>query len=191
MSNKYPNVMLDIETMGNKPTSAIIEIGACVFDSKRGITKKFDSMISLETCIDAGLTMDASTVLWWMKQKWDARKRYVGNEMAPPIEIVLHRFREWMPEKALVWGNGSDFDNVILTNAYRAIGQVRPWPDYHDRCFRTLKNLYPRVKPPKREGVHHSALDDAIHQAKWFMKIFGKEITNELSEESPSITSML
>ena len=168
---RKPNIMLDLETMGTAPGSAIIEIGACEFSSKHGITREFSEMISLEDCIQQGFAVDGSTVMWWMKQKWEARKRYLGNDSAQPILTALNRFREWLPENAIVWGNGSDFDNVILTEAYRKFGQKQPWPDFHNRCFRTLKEFHRHIKPPKREGTHHAALDDAKHQALWAIKI--------------------
>lgn len=166
-----PNIMIDLETMGKTPGSAIIEIGACEFSSQHGITREFSEMISLEDCINQGFTVDGSTVMWWMRQKWEARKRYVSNDTAQPILTALNRLREWIPEKAVVWGNGSDFDNVILIEAYRKFGQKQPWPDFSNRCFRTLKTLYPYVKAPARQGTHHAALDDAKHQALWAIKI--------------------
>jgi inhibitor of KinA sporulation pathway (predicted exonuclease) len=39
-----------------------------------------------------------------------------------------------------------------------------PWKFYNDRCYRTLKAMYPHIKMPKRTGTHHNALDDAISQ---------------------------
>lgn len=168
------NVMLDIETMGKGYDSAITEIGACVFSSKEGILDEFSSMISLQSCLDVGLTVSADTIFWWTRQKWEARKRFIKNDKEPDLITVLHRFSMWVPKGALVWGNGSDFDNVILTNAYRTLGIDRPWPDFNDRCFRTVKKLFKNIKEPERKGTHHAALDDAKHQALWLIKI-GKE----------------
>lgn len=69
-----------------------------------------------------------------------------------------------------VWGNGADFDPVLLSSAYRAIGRPPPHKFYNVHCFRTLKNLFP-VEKPARDGTHHNALDDAIHQVKHLHKI--------------------
>lgn len=69
-----------------------------------------------------------------------------------------------MPKGVRVWGNGSDFDNVILRNAYAAIGSTYPWRYNDNMCYRTIKNLAPDVKMA-RQGVHHNALDDARSQA--------------------------
>lgn len=168
-----PNIMLDLETMGRDPGCAIIEIGACEFSSQHGITREFSVMISLEDCINQGFTVDGSTTMWWMRQKWEARKRFLHNDVqGVSIHLALGMLREWMPENAVVWGNGSDFDNVTLIAAYRKFGEKQPWPDFHNRCFRTLKDFHRQVKPPKREGTHHAALDDAKYQAQYAIKIF-------------------
>ncbi len=68
------NIMLDLETMGNTPTSAIIAIGAVRFDKK--IKGKFYGVIDLESCLEDGLTVDASTIMWWMQQSDAARKAF-------------------------------------------------------------------------------------------------------------------
>jgi len=170
------NVMLDLETMGKGPTSAITEIGACVFSSKEGIVSEFSTMVNLQSCIDVGLTLDASTIIWWMNQKWEARKRFGQDSKAPVLSKALLDFTQWIPKVASVWGNGSDFDNVILSNAYKVSGLKRPWPDFNDRCFRTMKKTFGSVQEPVREGTHHSALDDAKHQALWLLKIYKEKL---------------
>lgn len=74
------------------------------------------------------------------------------------------QFKAFVPDGALVWGNGADFDNPILATAYGALNQVQPWKPYNGHCYRTLKSL---VKGPKieRTGTHHNAVDDARSQA--------------------------
>lgn len=167
------NVMLDLETMGNTSNAAIIEIGACVFSSKHGLGSEFSVEIDLQSSMDAGLTVDASTIMWWMMQKWDARKRFKGNSKAAPLSKALEEFRKWIPSGSTVWGCGSDFDNVILENAYLCFGEKAPWDTrYQNRCFRTLKNIFKDVEKPERQGVHHSAIDDAKYQAEWALKIY-------------------
>lgn len=167
------NVMLDLETMGNTSNAAIIEIGACVFSSKHGLGSEFSVEIDLQSSMDAGLTVDASTIMWWMMQKWEARGRFKGNSKAATLEYALEEFRKWIPKGSTVWGNGSDFDNVILENAYVAIGEKAPWDTArNNRCFRTMKNIFREVKKPENIGVAHSALDDAKLQAEWILKIY-------------------
>ena len=62
------DLMLDIETMGNRSTSAIIQIGACYFDRVTGeIGETFLENILLKSSVeDWGLTVDSLTIQWWM-----------------------------------------------------------------------------------------------------------------------------
>ncbi|MCP3966933.1 MAG: 3'-5' exoribonuclease [Lentisphaerae bacterium] len=160
------NVMIDLETMGNNSKSAIISIGAVRFDNLE-LGQEFYTNVNLQSCIDAGLTMDASTIMWWMKQSDEARKAFnSGVNLAD----ALRDFTKWLGPGGEVWGNGVDFDNVILASAYDAANQPLPWRYWNNRCYRTFKGLCPSIKVP-RGGIHHNALDDAKTQAEHLMKI--------------------
>jgi DNA polymerase III epsilon subunit-like protein len=66
---KYNHVMVDIETMGNESYSSIVSIGALEFDLETGETgREFYVNVDLQSCIDVGLILNASTVMWWMSQ---------------------------------------------------------------------------------------------------------------------------
>ena len=177
------NVMLDLETMDNTSNSAIVSIGACVFSSANGITSKFGVDVDLQSAIDYGGTVGGSTVLWWLSQKWEARKK-LTQAKALSLPDALTEFSNWIPKGAIVWGNGSDFDNVILKNAYRLVDMPVPWPKFNDRCFRTMKAIFRDVEKPKREGIAHSALDDAVFQATWILKIFEEKFKKEKPNEN-------
>ena len=157
-------VMVDLETLGNNSTAVIIAIGAVEFDPKSGeLGREFYRVVDGQSCVDAGLKMDVSTVMWWMQQDIAARAAFQTKGV--PIVAALGDLAEWLPEEACMWGNGATFDNVILSNAYRAVSLKQPWPFWGDRCYRTLKNLRPDVKFV-REGTYHNALDDAKSQAR-------------------------
>jgi hypothetical protein len=68
------------------------------------------------------------------------------------------------------WGNGADFDLVILRSAFEAVDLDPPYAFHRVRCFRTVKSLF-KVKKPERIGVHHNALDDALHQIRHLQEI--------------------
>ena len=163
------NVMLDLETMGNSARAAIIAIGAVKFD-KSGLGSEFYEVVDLQSSVNLGLTMDTSTVLWWMKQGDTARAAFDRKGM--PITIALKAFSDWMETDQPVWGNGASFDNVILSTAYRLAGMDQPWKFWNDRCYRTLKSLKPGIKM-QRTGTYHNALDDAKSQAEHLMDILG------------------
>ncbi len=160
------NVMVDLETMGNGSRSAIIAIGAVRFGMT--VQDSFYTNVSLESCMGAGLELNADTVTWWMRQSDEARKALLYNPV--PLVDALKRFSMWVGKYPKIWGCGATFDNVILSNAYEAVGVKRPWGYVSDMCYRTIKNLYPEVKL-LREGTYHKADDDAKCQAEHLIKI--------------------
>lgn len=161
------NVMLDLETMGTGPNAAIVAIGAvefCLHSFELG--KEFYAPIDLKTSVKSGGVIDPSTVLWWMKQSEQARNLFKGTGF--DLYSTLASFSSWIEETCgpdvRVWGNGAAFDNVVLGSAYDREGIERPWKFWNDRCYRTVKSMFPHVEM-KRTGTHHNALDDAKSQA--------------------------
>lgn len=170
MSNYH--VMLDLETMDHRPTSAIASIGAVIFDQKR-IHRSYYKIIDLQSCFDIGLTVKASTIYWWLTRSQDARYELAkGSKL--PIQDVLKSLANFVVQAGSpkIWGLGAAFDNVILSNAYDKAGLDRPWKFSDDRCFRTVRTQYSNTPPDKFEGVYHQAIDDAMNQAKHLMKIW-------------------
>lgn len=164
------NVMIDLETFSTRSNAAIVSIGAVKFEGDK-ILDKFYCTIDAATCKAAGLHIDKETLAWWAKQSKEARDALLVNPL--PLDQALNKFTAWYGTKSLpTWGNGAGFDNVILENAYFAIGQKRPWLPWDDRCYRTMKNLVD-IPIEKREGTYHNALDDALTQTLHLIKILG------------------
>lgn len=178
MTSKH--VMLDIETMGNSTNAAIMSVGACYFDPSTGeIGDTFHQEVNLETSVKAGMVMDVSTVMWWMKQSDEARSKFYDNDKAASLSSCLCALRSFICKDCQVWGNGIAFDNIILRNAYETDLTDTPWPFWNDRDVRTMVELGLVMGiDPKRdmpfEGVKHEALADAIHQAKYVSVIWQK-----------------
>lgn len=171
------DVMLDLETMGNNSNSAIVSIGAVEFDAReRVLGRHFYMVVDLASAVTAGGVMDASTVLWWLQQSESARKELApGN--ASTIGLVLPAFYDWF--KAVggkyLWGNGADFDCVILRNAYKNSNLEPPWDFRDSRCFRTVKAEHPVIDTSKWQSDHHNALSDAEWQAKYLIELHRQE----------------
>jgi hypothetical protein len=169
------DIMLDIETLGTKPGSIILSIGAVRFDVK-GVHDTFYHKIHPATAEEVGLQMDAATVVWWMAQSEEARKEAFSGCFA--LVDMLIEFNAWVTRScsqakgpARMWGNGAAFDNVLLRAAYEACHLEGPWQHWNDRCYRTVKNLFPQVPKPAPQGVRHHALDDAKNQARHMIEI--------------------
>lgn len=171
------HLMLDLETMDNKPTAAITSIGAVFFDPENGeMGEQFYQRVSLASSVDYDCTMGADTVLWWLRQPSEARSEMLNDDCLD-LSLSLANLEAFVaehsdPSKVQVWGNGAAFDNVILRNAAGKCGFIEPlWFFWNDRDVRTIvelsKNLGLNVHNIIQfEGVKHHALYDAIHQAK-------------------------
>lgn len=162
-------IMVDLETMSTKSNAAIISIGAVKFDTR--IKSEFYEVVALQSSINVGLSVEARTILWWMEQDDESR-----NEFHKGVHLshALYKFSAWVGNgDKNIWGNGASFDNVILRNAYDACGLTTPWKFYEDRCYRTIKNLFPEITCD-RIGTHHNALDDARTQALHLIKMRSK-----------------
>ena len=169
------HVMLDIETLGTLPYSTIIAIGACAFNPyatevKEIVTDRFDVAISP---VNAGLRVDAETLLWWMDAERDAARTAWLKMPKVALREALDGFADWLNSLhqgelgngIRMWGNGAGFDNVLLRQAYEVTGREPPWSFRHDRCFRTLRSML-TFEEGQYLGTQHTALADAENQAR-------------------------
>ena len=164
------HVMLDLETMSSNSNASIASIGACKFSVEKGIEDTFYINVKLSSCIASGLHVDGNTIMWWMQQSDAARNALNPDQF--DLTYALDAFTSWFNGSTYLWGNGAPFDNVVLSNAYKAVGFEQPWSFRNDSCYRTIKNMVPAVLLPERKGTHHNALDDAVYQAEHLIKIF-------------------
>jgi exodeoxyribonuclease VIII len=164
------HIMIDLETMGTRPSAPIVSIGAVAFDAA-GVHRVFHHPVKLDTAVAAGGIIDADTVMWWMAQSDEARAA-LTTDTALALDFVLGEFAVWIAEHDVegVWGNGASFDNVLLAESYKRLDMQTPWPFWKDKCYRTAKGMYPEVKMV-RSGTHHNALDDARSQAQHLIAI--------------------
>lgn len=161
-------IMVDIETMGIRPSSAILSIGAVEFDEVK-IISTFSARIDLQSCLDVGLTVDASTIHWWMGQSDDARKALLNVRPKPLAEALSAFSAAFLWKKKPVWCNGLSFDLPILENAYHAVNKHVPWEYFNGRDYRTVKNLFPKALVQEFEvepAIAHDALSDATAQTQ-------------------------
>ncbi len=169
--------MVELETLGTDPKSVILSIGAVTFDpenAKEDFSNTFYVNVDPESCQKLGLVINASTVMWWLKQSKEAQDTLVKKAFIS-LPNALQEFSNWYSKfGGNLYGNGAAFDNVILANAYSACDLARPWSYSGDRCYRTIKANYPKIKADIFEGTKHDALSDAVHQAKHLYKIAQK-----------------
>lgn len=169
------HIMLDLETLGTRPGSVILTIGAVAFSVEAGITGTFYASISREDSEAHGFKVCPNTEAWWLDQGQQAIDAAFSG--TTKLTDALEGFRGWVASLGVsewrdvnVWGNGSDFDNALLAEAYAVTNIVAPWSFVGNRCYRTIKNLFPGITVPS-VGVQHNALDDATYQANHLIAI--------------------
>lgn len=178
----FDHVMLDLETMGNKSNAALISLGAVEFNLDTGETgREFYNRIDLQSCLDVGLVVNASTVYWWLTQNRQAQEEVAkgGDELT----AVLVNFHGWLWQcikGVKLWGNGARFDIGILEDAYVAIGyKIMPWGFRDERDLRTLAAFAPEIKARfaterKSKMVEHHPIDDCKMQIAYASEIWKK-----------------
>jgi len=174
------DLMIDLETMGNKSYAAIIQIGACFFDQMTGeIGRKYSINIDLQSALDRGLRVNGDTIYWWLQQSEDARKSILpmvnGEIVSHDIVVALSTFMAFVTAEKTddfvgaerVWSH-SGFDYNLLQDAFEVC--KLPWP-FHYRAPKDIRTLTYCAdidpKSYKSDGLEHNALDDAIFQVRY------------------------
>lgn len=157
--------MIDIETLGLKPGSVILSIGAVAFDAVTGeLGPEFYGKLDLATSMAMGMTVDPGTIAWWMKQSDEARAAAFDYAAHPltAVEGLTEFIGMQAPER--VWAKPPSFDLVLLEALFAACHCMIPWHYRSPRDCRTLFDLA-NIEQPK-VGTAHDALDDARSQAR-------------------------
>ncbi|EPF4558026.1 3'-5' exoribonuclease domain-containing protein [Escherichia coli] len=184
-SRLWHHLMIDLETMGKNPDAPINALAGKFFDPATGeMGPEFSKTIDLET---AGGVIDRDTIKWWLKQSREAQSAILTDEI--PLDDALLQLREFIDENSgeffvQVWGNGSNFDNVILRRSYERQEIPCPWRYTNDRDVRTIVALGLVMDFDARsvitfEGERHNALHDARYQAKYVSAIWQKLFPNQ------------
>lgn len=157
------HTMFDLETLGTRAGCVIASIGAVEFDPQAGtLGRNYYGLINMQSCMDARLRVDASTVQWWLKQSEAARKELCQEGF--PLKTVLTTFGQWLDPESMLWSHGCSFDVPILETAYHAVKVPVPWKFWNIRDSRTLFDVL-GVTVDRSRGTHHNALDDSKAQA--------------------------
>lgn len=169
------HVMIDLETWGTRPGSALRSIGAVTFSPYGGNhpEQTFYSNIDRASCEAAGLTIDPETERWWSGQSFEAQNRLVEN--CRPLRDVVHDFALWWARivGTYVWSNGANFDEVLWREAASRVDHSVPWKYWNVRDTRTCWHLARlNQKSMKFDGIQHDAIADARHQAKCVIQAY-------------------
>lgn len=194
------HIMVDLETLGLRPFPVILSIGAVRFDpyasevpspldaNERAAEHGFYQVITMESCLELGATIDDNTFRWWMEPEQAIARRYsmwMHESPQKPVHLrfALEMFSAWVALEAMpdayrdehsgeyIWSHGILPDLGWLGAAYNATG--KKWP-FHFRNARDTRTLYDLADPwGKDDGlefphapVKHHPTCDAWAQAR-------------------------
>lgn len=168
------SIMIDLETLDSVASAVIVSIGLVAFD-KTGIKETLYLTPSIQEQLSLGRTVKEDTLLWWMGQ--DDTARAVFQEPRISFEGTMKGVKFFIDSypNCMVWGNGANFDPVILENALHSAKFAIPWKYWNVRCLRTFCDENEFRLPKKVSGTKHNALDDAKHQAEFMIKVWDKK----------------
>lgn len=185
--NNAKNIMLDLETMGKRTKPALTEIAAVAYDMEGNTYDEFYRAVSLQSSIDAGLTVDGSTVEFWMGVDADAKASWFeAQSQAVDLFDAMYDFDTFIRQISdngetdiVLWGNGTMADNRWIFSAGEAVGvlldeddneTIKHWQHGDVRNFMSVCELM-TGKNPKKEtefiGVPHNPIDDCKHQIRY------------------------
>ena len=173
--------MIDIETMGNISYSSILSIAAVKFDIETGdIGEKFHVNITFKSCLDAGLIVNADTILWWMDRNSKARKAIISPTNPVSLVTALLSFNGFCSKEYFIWGNSPRFDLGLIQNAYNKLDLPIPWDFRKERDVRTLVGFAPEIKNNHvMVGVAHNPIDDCLNQISYCTKTYNTIFNEE------------
>lgn len=161
--------MLDFETLDVADCPVILSMGAVVFN-ENGIVDCISEKIDQQSCLDLGCTISESTLKWWEEQSTEAHKAAFGGKtnIGYAMGMLVGLFSKYECEE--IWSAGALADIRWANNILIKLNLEKPWKYHKEMCFRTFRKYMHQIDFEK-SGTVHNALDDAINQAKYWIKV--------------------
>lgn len=175
------DIITDIETLGTKTDSQIIQISAIAFDI---LTNKI--IDNFNVCVDIGsnepINVTGGTIKWWLKTNAGLLEDIL-NRPSVKTSVAIKMFVDWVNSlngdgsEVFLWGNGILFDNKMIQAQCELAGQEYPIFYRNDRDMRTIVELasiklgFNSTKEFLRKFdneklIKHDAFDDCVYQSK-------------------------
>lgn len=176
------NIMVDLETLAQRPDAAIMSIGAVhfKFNNMGKILNTFYINVDPKDCKRHGMRTESSTIEWWGKQSKEAIKA-LQDPKPVDLKSALVELSKWVgsvTNNPYVWSNGAAYDIPILEIAYKNLDMESPWSYRNVMCYRTACNIsgISKTERDKNNEMLHHALADAKNQAKVLMDLVDDDI---------------
>lgn len=174
------HAMIDIEALGLRPGSVVIELGCVLFDLETGKTgETFHRKIQP----DANLMVDLDTLAWHERHgTWPS-----PSEDAVPLARALRDFNVWVHGAGTIesfWSWGSTYDFPLLVEAYRMVCLNMPWDYWQLCCARSVwRSAFGNQRADSRP---HEALADAKAACRDLMTAL-VALADGKQEQDPSV----
>lgn len=153
--------MIDIETLGTRMDSVIMEVAVVGFNRQTGeIYDKYVSKMNVTEQINNGRRIYADTLMWWIER--GDQLRDCLNDKSESVYKVLQAISFIIGPDDYVWSKGPEFDIAMLGHIMDQYNMTVPW-DY--RKVRSVRNEEDKFNNYKIE-VEHNALSDCLDQIK-------------------------
>lgn len=175
MTNRN-DIMVDIETLGKKEGSSIIQIAAVQFNATTGeVLDTFESIGDIE--IYDELKVDGDTLKWWLNTDKELLTRLLNEGTESESQLIV-KFHNWLKgiESPRLWGNGILFDNLKIKQKCEKYGVPYPIHYKNDRDVRTILDLAVTLGKYTENEIKdsvtnlgetkHDALDDCLFQVR-------------------------
>jgi hypothetical protein len=161
------DIMLDLETLGTKPDTVILTLGAVKFNpyNQEMPGPGFYVRPNVDEQLGRGRSYNEDTLVWWNKQAEDVREEALGEEGRISVEQMLGDLNRFLVGVDNIWCQGPAFDIVILENIYYQYGWPCPWHHWRIRDSRTLFGVHGDPREKNKAGLHN-ALEDCVSQAQ-------------------------
>lgn len=172
------HVMFDLETLSLRVNAVIFDFGYCLFEPNQpGLILDSMAMVlnwseQIERRSLQFRHVSGSTLKWWLQQDKAAQDKLTRAEKPASFTDMVREIKA-LPWANIdgVWSHGANFDLPIITEIFAELGEEVPWHYRATRDTRTIFWLAGMVeKDLERAEVKHSAMHDAIAQAKSVQK---------------------
>lgn len=175
ITSESTHAMIDIETLGERPGSIMLEVAIVYFDLQGNTSIGVSIPIDPVSSAKAGLNMTVSTVMWWMKQDAEAINS-VANPTSTPLDIkfALGQINYFLRNIDYVWSHNT-FDPVIIMENFKVLDIPMEFKHTKFMDLRTIAALSGEdtCANPNNE-LRHSALGDCKRQIQWAYKAINK-----------------
>jgi len=159
--------MIDIETVANTNTSAVIQVAMVRFDWDGNVGDTLVVNLDLDEQVREGLDVNASTLSWWARTNATIFNELLTKDVLP-VKKALKQICDFINFNDYIWCHAT-FDIPILNNLLHKFGFKTPWAYMKNRDIRTLIDLsgLDLSQYPWDVEKTHDALEDCVFQIKY------------------------